>query len=101
MVVKLRNNQRVALTHRGERLLQAGSAAVAAGHAVIEIDPVIADSKLTQRVALSSEILLIGRAAGVADQNTARLWWPELSPGASAGTLGYRPREARARRALG
>jgi hypothetical protein len=48
-------------------LLQTGPTAVAAGHAVIEIDPVIADSELTERVALRSEILLIGRAAGVTD----------------------------------
>jgi hypothetical protein len=53
-------------------VLQTGPAAVAAGHAVIEIDAVIADSELTERVALRREILLVGRAAGVADQNTAR-----------------------------
>ena len=50
-------------------MLQARAAAVAAGHTVIEIDAVLADAELAQGVALGGEILLVGRAAGVADQH--------------------------------
>jgi hypothetical protein len=39
-------------------------------------------------VALRRELLLISRAAGVPDQNTARPRWPELSATASAGAIG-------------
>ena len=67
--VELRDNQRVALADRGQRPLETGSATVAAGHAVIEIDAVVADPNHAQRVALGSKVLLVGRAAGVADQN--------------------------------
>jgi hypothetical protein len=55
-------------------LLPAGAGAVAAGHAVIEVDPVIADHESAQGDALSGEILLSSRTAGVADQDPSRRW---------------------------
>jgi hypothetical protein len=42
---------------------------------VIEIDAIVADTEIMQGVALSGEVLLIGRATGIADQDTdARRW---------------------------
>ena len=38
---------------------RAGAAAVAAGQAVIEVDPVVADRELAQGVALSGEVRLV------------------------------------------
>ena len=67
--VELGHHERVALAHGGQGLLQAGTAAIAAGHAVIEIHPVVADPELAQRVALRGEILLVSRTARVADQD--------------------------------
>jgi hypothetical protein len=53
----------------GQRLLQAGAAAVAAGHALIEIDAVLADPELPQHAALGGEVLHVSRAAAIADQD--------------------------------
>jgi hypothetical protein len=52
-------------------LLETGSCAVASSDAVIEVDAIVADAQAAQRVALGCKVLLIGRAAGVADQDTA------------------------------
>jgi hypothetical protein len=41
---------------------------------VIEVDPVIADHESAQGDALSGEILLSSRTAGVADQDPSRRW---------------------------
>ena len=45
---------------RGQRLLQTGATTVAARHAVIEIDAVIADPELVECEALGGEVLLVG-----------------------------------------
>ncbi len=58
--VELGHHQRVASADGSQRLLQAGPAAVAAGHAVIEVDPVLADPELAERVALGTEVLFVG-----------------------------------------
>jgi hypothetical protein len=57
--VELGDHQRVALSDGGQRLLQARPAAVAAGHPVIEVDPVVTDLQLAQRLALGGEVLLV------------------------------------------
>jgi hypothetical protein len=67
--VFIRNKSTSNSANGGERLLQAGPPAVAAGHAVIEVHAVVADAELAQRVALRSEILLVGRAARVANEH--------------------------------
>jgi hypothetical protein len=69
----------------GEGLLETGSLVVASGHAVIEVDAILADAQDEQGVALRREVLLIGRAAGVTDQDTGvdRMLSHELSSGAS------------------
>jgi hypothetical protein len=67
--VALGNHERVALADGGERLLKSWSSAVAAGHAVIEIHAVVAHAELAQRVTLRSEVLLVSRAARVANQH--------------------------------
>jgi hypothetical protein len=40
-------------------LLKTWPLAVASGHAVIEIDAIVADAELAQRVALRGEVLLV------------------------------------------
>jgi hypothetical protein len=47
-----------------------GAAAIASSHSVIEVHAIVADARAAQRLVLRREVLLIGRAAGIADQET-------------------------------
>ena len=63
-----------------KRLAEPRSLTVGAGEAVVDVDPFGLDTQAKQSVALSSQALSIGRAAGVPDK-AARSWrtsrgWP-------------------------
>jgi hypothetical protein len=61
--VELRYDEGVALTHRGQGLIQAGPFPVGAGEAMIEVDPLLGDAELAEPFALGGEVLLVGAAA--------------------------------------
>ena len=52
----------------GQSLFKTRAFAVAASHPVVEVETVVADAEFPWRVALGRKVLLVGRAAGVADQ---------------------------------
>ncbi len=62
--VELGDDEGVAGSAGGQRLAQTGSCPVGAGQAVVDLDLIRLHFKRGQRVALDSEVLLIGRAAG-------------------------------------
>jgi len=66
--VELGNDERVACADRGERLVETGPRTVRAGQAVVGVDPVGGNAELFEGGPLGGEVLLVGRAAGVADQ---------------------------------
>jgi hypothetical protein len=76
-----RHDQRVADPDRRERLVESGALAVGAGQSVVEVDPVVGYAELAQPVALRGEVLFVGGAAGVADQNPGH---DRLMPAVSA-----------------
>jgi hypothetical protein len=51
-------------------LLETGAFAVATGHPVVEIDTIVAHTELVRSVSLRGEVLLVSRAARVADQDS-------------------------------
>jgi hypothetical protein len=48
-------------------LAQGLGVCVAAGHAVVEVETIVADPEFVQCVALGGEVLLVGRAARIPD----------------------------------
>ena len=79
--VEFGDDQRVAVAAGGQRLAQAGTFAVGAGQAVVDVDPVGADAERGEGFALRGQVLLVGGHAGVADQQRRH----EASPHARAG----------------
>jgi len=59
--VELGHDQGVAGAAGGECLAQAGSIAVGAGQAVVDVDALDVDAELRQAGALGGEVLLLGR----------------------------------------
>jgi bifunctional DNA-binding transcriptional regulator/antitoxin component of YhaV-PrlF toxin-antitoxin module len=92
--IQLGDNQGVALASRGKRVVEPGTGTASAGQSVVEVDPILGDSELAQDLTLRSEVLLLGRAARVADQDSCprRLLadgcqaprWPALGAAISA-----------------
>ena len=66
--VEFRHDQRVALAHGGEGLVEAGAGAGRAGEAVIGVDAILGDAKLQERLALGGQILPVGGTALVSDE---------------------------------
>jgi hypothetical protein len=66
--VELGDNEGVAFTDGGEGLVEAGTGAVGAGEAVVQVDAFLRDAELAEPVALGGEVLVVGGAAGVTDQ---------------------------------
>ena len=66
--VEFRHDQRVALAHGGEGLVEAGAGAGRAGEAVIGVDAILGDTKLQERQALGGQILPVGGTARVSDE---------------------------------
>ena len=58
----------IAAAHGGQCLIESRSRAIRAGQSVIDVNPVGRDAQFYERSALSGEILLIGRAASVANE---------------------------------
>ena len=65
---------------RGQGLIQAGPFPVGAGEAMIEVDPLLGDAELAEPFALGGEFLLVGAAAGVADQGVVHGRQRTVSP---------------------
>ena len=66
--VEFGHDQRVALAHGGEGLVEAGSGAGRAGEAVIGVDAILGDAQLQERLALGGRILPVGGTARVSDE---------------------------------
>ena len=66
--VEFRHDQRVALAHDGEGLVEAGAGAGRAGEAVIGVDAILGDTQLQERLALCGQILPVGGTARVSDE---------------------------------
>ena len=66
--VELGHDERVARADGGKRLVKARTGPVGAGQTVIGVDAIGGHTQLRQRSLLGGEVLLVGRAAGVADQ---------------------------------
>lgn len=66
--IELGHDERVTVAARGERLTQPRALTIGPGQAVIDIRARGADAKRCERVALRSEVLIVGRDTGVADQ---------------------------------
>ena len=66
--VEFRHDQRVALAHGGEGLVEAGAGAGRAGKAVVGVAAILGDAKLQERLALGRRILPVGGTAGVSDE---------------------------------
>ena len=66
--VEFRHDQRVALAHGGEGLVEAGAGAGGAGEAVIGVDAILGDAKLQERLALGGQVLAVGGTARVSDE---------------------------------
>ena len=67
--VELRNDEGVAFTEGGERLIQAGPRLIGAGQSVVELDPGLSDAELPQPLPRRGEVLRVGRATTVADES--------------------------------
>ena len=65
--IELCNDQCVTLSDSGERLIEPRPRAVGPGQSMINIDPVRRHAKIDQSGALGGQVLLIGGAAGIAD----------------------------------
>ena len=92
--VEFRHDQRVALAHGGEGLVEAGAGAGGAGEAVIGVDAILGDTQLQERLALGRRILPVGGTARVSDERcrhggkcTDRVPLPQLFPYHSYETL--------------
>ena len=60
----------------GERLIETGARAIGPSHTVVGVDALRRNAELFERRLLSGEVLLVGRAAGVADGDVS---WPECT----------------------
>src|SRR5258708_29052675 len=63
-----RDDEGVAAADGGEFLVEPGAVAVGAGESVVEVDAPLGDAEVAEAVALGREGLVVGGAAGVADQ---------------------------------
>jgi hypothetical protein len=66
--VEFRHDEGVAGTDGGQRLVEAGPAAVGAGQPLVQVDPVGGDPEPGEGMTLRGEVLGVGETAGVADQ---------------------------------
>ena len=66
--VELRHNERIAAAHSGQRLVKAGPCTLCAGEAVIGVDTIHCNAELLQGILLSGEVLLVRRAASIANE---------------------------------
>ena len=66
--VELRNHERVARAYRSQRLIEAGTLALGAANAVVDVDEVRRHADTVKRLALRGEVLLVSRASGVPNQ---------------------------------
>ncbi len=66
--VEFRHDERVALAHGGEGLVQAGPGPGRAGEAVIGIDTLLGHAQLQERLALGGQVLPVGGAARISDE---------------------------------
>ncbi len=67
--VELGHYQGVATPDRSQRLVETRAGPVRPGEALVGVDAIGRHPELDQRVALGGEVLLVGRAAGIADQH--------------------------------
>jgi hypothetical protein len=67
--VELGHHQGVAAADRRQRLIEAGACPVRPGEALVGVDALGGHPKLEQCLTLGGEVLLVGRAAGVADHH--------------------------------
>ena len=87
--IEFRDNERIALAHRSQSLSQPRTLAVGAGQAVIGVDAVPGHPKASQNFPLRRKILLVGRAAGIADAGFGHVRLPVLeSAGIKSGCFG-------------
>ena len=93
--VEFGHHQGVAGPAGSKRLAEPGSLTVGAGEAVVDVDPFGLDTQAKQSVALTSQVLLIARAAGVPDKQRAHGAPPEDGPvvphNAADPSIGQRP----------
>ena len=66
--VEFRHDQRVALAHGGEGLVEAGAGTDRPGEAVIGVDEILGDAQLQERQALGGRILPVGGTTRVSDE---------------------------------
>ena len=95
--VELGDHKRVPGPAGGERLTQPGPLPVGAGQAVVDVDPLRRHPHSAQRVALGGQVLGVGGATGVPDEQRAHgapPWsaGPERSPGHRQQPQPLRPR---------
>jgi hypothetical protein len=69
--VELGDGERVDFPAGGERLAETGAVAVGAGQPVVDVSPLRGDAERGERIALCGDVLLVGAAAGIADQQSA------------------------------
>lgn len=83
--VQLRHDQRVTFSARGESTAQSGPVAIGARQSVIGVDALSFDAQRFECLALNSEVLLVRRTSGVANQKihgierTVKAPWTELN----------------------
>lgn len=68
--VEFGDDEGAAFAAGGERFAQTGSVSVAAGVALVGVDPVVGDSEAFEGCALRSQILARGAASGIANQDS-------------------------------
>jgi hypothetical protein len=68
MPLEFGDDEGVAFADGGEGLIEARAGAVGAGEPVVKVDALLRDAELAGSVALGGEVLVVGGAAGVADQ---------------------------------
>jgi hypothetical protein len=74
----------VAFTDGGDGLVEAGTGAVGAGEAVVQVDAFLREPELAEPVALGGDVLVVGGAAGVTDQGLGHGRERTFSPRQSA-----------------
>jgi len=66
--VQLRHDQGVSPADGGKGLVQAGTQPVRPGQAAVHVNPVVRDPERHKGTLLGGEVLLVGKAPGIADQ---------------------------------
>ena len=79
--VEFGDDEGVAFADGGEGLIEARAGAVGAGEPVVKVDALLRDAELAEPVALGGEVLVVGGAAGVADQGLGHDPECTFSPG--------------------